>query len=62
MPGLVFIAMPGRQAPYVFASKTRPRSPDDQLFHCPAYNVFDSGRGCPGTHVFPSDPARVPEV
>lgn len=62
MPGLVFVAMPGRQAPYVFAAKTRPRSLDDQLFHCPAYNVFDSGRVCPGTHVFPNDAAKVPEA
>ena len=62
MPGLVFLAMSGRQAPYVFAALDRPRSPDDQLFHCPAYNVFDSGRVCPGTHAFPSDPAKVPEA
>jgi len=35
MPGLVFVAMPGRQAPYAFAAKARPRSPDDQLYACP---------------------------
>ena len=62
MPGLVFVAMPARQAPYVFAVTGRPRSPDEQLFHCPAYNVFDSGRVCPGTHTFPSDPSKVPEA
>ena len=44
LPGLVFICLPGRQAPYVFAARTRLRSLDDQLYHCPTFNVFDSGR------------------
>lgn len=61
MPGLVFISSPGRQAPYVFAAKARPRTPDDQLYACPAYNVFPTGRVCPGSHLFPSDPRRIPE-
>jgi hypothetical protein len=62
MPGLVFVAAPGRQPPHVFAAKARPRSPDDQLFACPSYNVFPSGAVCTGTHAFPADPARVPEA
>lgn len=61
MPGLVFVCLPARQPPYVFAAKARPRSVDDQLYRCPAFNVFGSGRVCPGTHVFPADPDRVPE-
>jgi hypothetical protein len=61
MPGLIFICMPARQAPYIFAAKERPRSLDDALFHTPAYNVFDSGRVCPGTHAFPADPSKIPE-
>jgi hypothetical protein len=61
MPGLVFVCLPARQAPYVFAATTRPRSIDDQLYHAPAHNVFDSGRVCTGTHAFPADPGRVPE-
>jgi Prokaryotic E2 family D len=61
MPGLVFVCLPARQAPYVFAANGRPSAEDDQLYHCPAYNVFDSGRVCPGSHAFPADPARVPE-
>lgn len=61
MPGLVFIAMPGRQVPYVFAARNRPRSADDQLYHFPGFNVFPSGRVCPGTHLFPADPAKLPE-
>ena len=61
MPGLVFVCGPARQAPYVFAAKGRPRSVDDQLYRCPTYNVFQSGRVCIGSHVFPADPARVPE-
>jgi hypothetical protein len=61
MPGMVFVCLPARQAPYVFAARARPRSPEDQLFHAPAYNVFGTGRVCPGTHPFPAEPARVPE-
>jgi PRTRC genetic system protein B len=60
MPGLVFICLPGSQAPYVFAAKARPRETTDQLYHCPAFNVFQNGRVCTGTHNFPSDPAQVP--
>ena len=62
LPGLVFVCLPGRQAPYVFAAANRPRSADDLLFHCPTFNVFASGRVCPGTHTFPADPAKVPEA
>lgn len=61
LPGLVFVCLPARQAPYVFAAQARPKTPDDQLYHAPAYNVFSSGRVCTGSHAFPSDPARVPE-
>jgi hypothetical protein len=61
MPGLVFVCMPARQAPYVFAAKARPTSLDEQLYHCPAHNVFDSGRVCTGSHGFPADPEKVPE-
>jgi PRTRC genetic system protein B len=60
MPGLVFVCLPGGHAPYVFAARERPTKPDDQLFHCPTYNVFGSGRVCVGTHTFPTAPAAVP--
>lgn len=61
MPGMVFICSPARQAPYVFAARARPRTADDQLYCCPTYNVFPTGRVCPGSHLFPADPAQVPE-
>jgi hypothetical protein len=61
MPGLVFVCTPGRQAPSVFAARERPRATGAQLYHCPTYNVFPSGQVCAGSHVFPADPARVPE-
>jgi hypothetical protein len=61
MPGLVFICLPGAQAPYVFAAAARPRSADDELYHTPTFNVFRSGRVCPGTHVFPRDASRIPD-
>jgi hypothetical protein len=62
MPGLVFVTSPGGQAPYVFAAKDRPAAETDELYHCPTYNVFASGRVCAGTHVFPTDPAKVPHA
>ena len=61
MPGLVFVCLPARQAPYVFAAARRPRAPDDQLYRCPTYNVFASGRVCIGSHAFPADAGTVPE-
>ena len=61
MPGLVFIHLPGGQAPYVYAAKARPRGDDDLLYKMPTYNVFDSGRVCVGSHHFPADPDRLPE-
>ncbi|MGD9892998.1 MAG: hypothetical protein AB7U18_17100 [Dehalococcoidia bacterium] len=61
MPGLVFICLPARQAPYVFAGTGRPKRPEDELYHCPTYNVFSSGRVCAGSHAFPADSAKVPE-
>lgn len=61
MPGLVFVCPPRGQAPYLFAAKARPKRADDELYHCPTYNVFPSCKVCVGSHTFPSDPARVPE-
>ena len=60
LPGLIFLCPPGGQAPYVFAATARPRRPEEQLYHAPCHNLFDTGRVCVGTHPFPSDPARVP--
>ena len=62
LPGLVFVCLPSRQAPYVFAARVRPTAPLDPLFHAPFFNVFSSGRVCVGTHVFPADPARVADA
>jgi hypothetical protein len=62
MPGLIFVCLPARQAPYVFAAKRRPRSPDEPLYACPTFNVFPTGRVCTGSHTFPLDLAKVPEA
>lgn len=59
MPGLVFVCSPGR-APWVFAAKRRPSKPTDKLYQCPTFNVFSSGRVCPGTHEFPQDISKIP--
>ena len=62
MPGLVFVCLPPPQAPYVFAAPTRPAAASEQLYRCPTFNVFESGRVCVGSHKFPHDPARIPEA
>jgi hypothetical protein len=62
LPGLVFVCLPGGQAPYVFAAAHRPRSLDERLAACPCFNVFPSGRVCTGSHRFPTDPERVPDA
>ena len=54
MPGLVFVCSPGR-APWVYAAKTRPTDPEQQLYRAPAFNVFSDGRVCPGSHRFPEE-------
>jgi len=60
MPGLVFACTPG-QPPWVWATKQRPREMDDTLYHAPLFNVFRSGRTCPGTHRYGQDPGLMPE-
>ena len=60
MPGLVFVCSPNRP-PWVFAARRRPATPADQLYHAPAFNLFQDGSSCPGTHQYPGDPARIPE-
>ncbi len=60
MPGLVFITSPGR-APWVFAAKSRPSSPDDDLYHVPTFNVFENGRVCAGSHSFPNEVEEIPD-
>ncbi|MFN8632924.1 MAG: hypothetical protein U0893_03650 [Chloroflexota bacterium] len=62
MPGLVFVCMPGRQPPYVFAAKARPSNLSSAVYRCPAFNVFDSGRVCTGSHAFPAAASKVPEA
>ena len=60
MPGLVFVCSPGR-APWVYAAKSRPVDPDQELLRAPAFNVFGDGRACPGSHTFPEEVGLIPE-
>ena len=60
MPGLIFICSPNR-APWVYAAKERPTAPSDPIYHAPTFNVFKTGRVCPGSHSFPDDPTEVPD-
>ena len=59
-PGLLFVCRPDASGAYVFAAARRPKSVDDVLHHCPAPNVFASGKICPGDHAFVRDPLRLP--
>jgi hypothetical protein len=59
-PGLIFVCRPDATGAYVFAAAKRPRNPDDVLHHCPAPNVFASGKICPGDHSFARDPLKLP--
>jgi PRTRC genetic system protein B len=58
-PPLVFLYLQGRH-PYVFACRERPREQESELYYAPAYNVFDSGRICVGSHQFPDRAEAVP--
>ena len=60
MPGLIFVCSPGR-GPWVYAAKKRPSDPEQQLYRAPAFNVFQDGRVCPGSHRFPEEVDRIPE-
>lgn len=59
-PGFVFVCRADATGAYVFAAAKRPRNPDDVLHHCPAPNVFASGKICPGDHAFVRDPLKLP--
>jgi PRTRC genetic system protein B len=60
MPGLLFLCSPGRP-PWLWATKKRPTSPDDILYHAPCFNVFRKGESCPGTHRYGQDVGQIPE-
>ena len=60
MPGLVFVCSPAR-APWVYAALSRPSDPEQRLYRTPAFNVFQDGRVCPGSHKFPEEVGRIPE-
>lgn len=60
MPGLIFICLPGT-APRVFATKKRPKSPKEHIYHAPLFNLYQDGRACPGTHRFPENVWEIPE-
>lgn len=60
MPDLVFMCLRGGQAPYVWAVRGRPTREDAVFYRCPAFNIFETGRICMGSHPFPDDPAQIP--
>ena len=60
MPGLVFICSPAKP-PFIYAAKRRPSDHDDVLYRAPTFNVFQTGRACPGNHVFPHRVTEIPD-
>jgi hypothetical protein len=60
MPGLVFFCI-SQQAPWLWAVKRRPESLEDAVYHVPAFNIFERGKACPGSHHFPKGVGTVPE-
>jgi E2/UBC family protein D len=59
-PGLIFVCRPDASGAYVFGAARRPRNQEEVLHHCPAPNVFASGKICPGDHAFARDPLKLP--
>lgn len=60
MPGLIFICSPA-QPPRVYATKRRPKTLRDTIYHAPLFNIFSDGRTCPGSHKYPPNIAEIPE-
>ncbi len=58
LPGLIFLCLPG-QSPWVYAVKRRPSKETDQVYRPPLSNVFDSGRSCPGSQKYPTNPLEI---
>lgn len=52
LPGLVFLASPGRLSVYAVTGDTRP-SLDTPVCHAPLWNIFQSGLVCQGTTRYP---------
>ena len=63
MPGLVFLCGEDGRDPHVFAARRRPEREDEELYRCPAFNIFDNGRICQGSgQAWPRRESHVPEV
>ena len=60
MPGAIFLCAPG-QPPWVFAAKRRPEHSTDPVFRFPAFNVFEKGRVCSGTHHWTQVVGGIPD-
>ena len=60
MPGLIFGCTPG-QPPSVHAALQRPLNLEERIYHAPVWNLFNNGQSCPGSHIYPQQPAQIPE-
>lgn len=60
LPGLLFTCM-GSRPPQIFAALERPKTGDDAIYRAPLLNCFENGTSCPGNHVFPSQPDKIPQ-
>jgi len=60
MPGLIFVCSPAK-APKVYAAKKKPKTLGSKIFHAPLFNLFKSGKSCPGTHKYPLNVLEIPK-
>jgi len=58
LPGLIFLATPGRE-PWVYAVKKKPTKISDAVFKAPLCNIHPNGRSCAGTHNYPTRVADI---
>lgn len=58
-PGALFFCKPNAP-PWLWACPKRPENLEQPIFHFPAYNIFGSGRTCPGSHKYPPDVGLIP--
>ena len=59
LPGLLFTCSANRP-PVIFAALTRPKTGDEAVYKAPLLNCFENGTSCPGNHIFPSQPDKIP--
>ncbi|MBA7471769.1 hypothetical protein ES707_07079 [subsurface metagenome] len=58
LPGLIFLCSQG-SPPWVYAVKKKPTKETDIVYKAPLFNLYENGRSCQGSHMYP---ARVADI